>query len=422
MKAIITILVLLAATTASFDCLAKDNPTDKEKMSKKIIVEGNNRFALELFAKLQSTKGNLFFSPYSVSTALAMVHTGARNETETQMAGTLHFPVSENKTTDSALNPLLDRKQFATEFGNIIKDLNKRGEKGAYTLTVANALWGQKGYGFVREYLELIESSYDGRLNEVDFVRAAKTACKTINAWVEKKTNGKIKNIISEDVLDSMTRLVLTNAIYFKGNWAKQFEEKRTQNAPFTLGDGRKIDVAMMNQKAELGYTETDIFQALELPYGDEELSMIILLPRKFDALDEFEKTLTLDNLTQWLANIHKREVVVFMPKFKMTSQFSLSSVLESMGMKDAFSPEADFSGINGKRDLSISAVIHKAYVEVNEEGTEAAAATVVAMRLTSIGPASIPVFRADHPFLFLIRDNVSGSILFIGRVTNPKV
>ena len=176
-----------------------------------------------------------------------------------------------------------------------------------------------------------------------------------------------------------------------------------------------------MNQKAEFGYTETDTFQALELPYVDEELSMVILLPKKFDALDEFEKTLTPDNLTQWLANIHKREVVVFVPKFKMTSQFSLASVLKSMGMKDAFSSDANFSGINGKRDLFISAVIHKAYVEVNEEGTEAAAATGVVMRLTSIGPASIPVFRADHPFLFLIRDNLSGGILFIGRVANPK-
>ena len=421
MKAIKRILVLLAAIMVSANSLAMDNQTSKKNMNKKIIVEGNNKFALELFAKLQSTKGNLFFSPYSISTAMAMAHAGARNETESQMAGVLHFPVSENRRTDSTSNFLLDRQQFAWSFGNIIKDLNKRGQKGGYTLTVANALWGQKDYGFLKEFLKLIETNYDGRLNEVDFVRATEATRKTINAWVEKKTNDKIKNLISEGVLDSMTRLVLTNAIYFKGNWAKQFKENRTKDSPFTLADGQKIDVAMMYQKAEFGYMETDTFQALELPYVDEELSMVILLPKKYDALDEFEKTLTPDNLTQWLAKIFKCEVVVFVPKFKLTSQFSLASVLKSMGMTNAFSSDADFSGINGKRDLFISAVIHKAFVEVNEEGTEAAAATGVVMRLTSIGPAPIPVFRADHPFLFLIRDNLSGSILFIGRVANPK-
>jgi serpin B len=402
--------------------LAIENQTAKEKMNNKIIIDGNNKFALELFAKLQSTKGNLFFSPYSISTALAMTHAGARNETESQMAGTLHYPVSGTLRTDSESKFLLERQQFALAFGKIIKDLNNRGRKGGYILTVANALWGQKDYGFIEEFLELIKNSYDGRLNEVDFVSAAETARKTINTWVEEKTNGKIKNLISEGVLNSMTRLVLTNAIYFKGNWAKQFKENMTKDAPFTLVDSRKIEVAMMNQKEEFGYMETDTFQALEMPYVDEELSMIILLPKKFDALDELEKTFTPDNYTQWFSKIHKREVIVFVPKFKMTSQFSLASVLKSMGMKDAFSSGADFSGINGKRNLFISAVIHKAYVEVNEEGTEAAAATGVVMRLTSVGPAPIPVFRADHPFLFLIRDNLTGSILFIGRVANPKI
>jgi serpin B len=416
------IVVLLTAITVSANSLAMDNTAEKENMNKRIIVEGNNRFALELFAKLRSTKGNLFFSPYSISTALGMTHAGARNKTESQMTRVLHFPVSANRSTDSASKVLLERQQFALAFGNIIKDLNKRGQKGAYTLTVANALWGQKDYGFLEEFLDLVETSYDGQLKEVDFIRAAEAARKTINIWVEKKTNGKIKNLISEGILNSMTRLVLTNAIYFKGNWARQFKENMTRDAPFTLIDGQKIDVPMMNQKAEFGYMETETFQALELPYVDEELSMVILLPRKHDSLDEFEKTLTLENLTQWLTKIHKREVVVFVPKFKMTNQFSLASVLKSMGMKDAFSSNADFSGINGKRDLFISAVIHKAYVEVNEEGTEAAAATGVVMRLTSVGPAPIPVFRADHPFLFLIRDNLSGSILFIGRVANPKI
>ena len=421
MKTVKKILVLTAVIIVSAEPSVKVNAAEKENMDRRIIVEGNNKFALELFAKLQSTKGNLFFSPYSISTALAMTYAGARNQTESQMAEVLHFPVNVNQSTDSSSKSLPDRQQFASTFGNIVKDMNKRGQKGAYKLTVANALWGQKDYGFLEEFLKLIESSYDGRLNEVDFITATETARKTINAWVEKKTNDKIKDLISPGVLDSMTRLVLTNAIYFKGNWARQFKKDRTQDAPFILADGKKIEVAMMNQKAEFGYMKTDTFQALELPYVDDELSMVILLPKKIDALDEFEKTLTTDNLMQWLADIHKCEVVVFVPKFKMTSQFSLADVLKSMGMKDAFSSDADFSGINGKRDLFISAVIHKAFVEVNEEGTEAAAATGVVMRLTSVGPATIPVFRADHPFLFLIRDNLSGSILFIGRVANPK-
>jgi len=421
MKAIERISFVLALLAVSANLWAMDKTAEKENTNKKIIVDGNNKFALELFAKLQNTKGNLFFSPYSISSALAMTYAGARNQTESQMAEVLHFPVSANKKTDSASKFLLDKQQFNTKFGKLIKDLNNRGQKGAYTLTIANALWGQKGYGFVKEFLELIENNYDGRLNEVDFVRAAENARKTINAWVKKKTNGKITNLISPGVLNSMTRLVLTNAIYFKGNWAQQFKENRTQVAPFTLADGNKIDVAMMNQKADFGYMETDTFQALELPYVNRELSMVILLPKKFDALDEFEKTLTSENLIQWLAKMHKREVVVFVPKFKMTSQFSLASMLKSMGMEDAFSLSADFSGINSKRDLFISAVIHKAYVEVNEEGTEAAAATGAVMKLTSVGPAPLPVFRADHPFLFLIRDNMTGSILFIGRVVNPK-
>jgi serpin B len=213
----------------------------------------------------------------------------------------------------------------------------------------------------------------------------------------------------------------LTNAIYFTGNWARQFKESRTKDAPFTLADGNEIQAPMMNQTGQFGYMETETFQALELPYVDDELSMIILLPKAHDGLGELEKTLTAENLSQWLTKLFRREVIVSIPKFKATSQFSLASVLASMGMKDAFTQDADFSGMDGKKDLFISAVIHKAYVDVNEEGTEAAAATGVTMKLTSMGPTETPVFRADHPFLFLIRDNHSASILFIGRLMNPK-
>ena len=218
-----------------------------------------------------------------------------------------------------------------------------------------------------------------------------------------------------------MTRLVLTNAIYFKGKWATQFKESQTKNAPFTLLNGDKVEVPMMNQTEQFPYMEAEDFQAIELPYMDKELSMIIFLPKQIAGLQEFEQKLTLENLSQWQSQLGKREVIVFMPKFKMTSEFSLATVLKSMGMTDAFNANAaDFSGMTGKKDLCISAVIHKAYVDINEEGTEAAAATAVTMKLTSIGPSQTPVFRADHPFVFFIRDNHTGSILFIGRVMNP--
>ncbi len=422
MKAIKCVLVLAIVMTTAVDCRAVDEPTAREKMNKQLIVTGNNEFALELYAKLSGKEGNLFFSPYSISTALAMAHAGARGQTEAQMARVLHFPVIAKPGTELSSKLIPDRHQFASVFAEIIEDLNSRGKKGGYELRVANALWGQEGHEFLEEFLGLIKTNYGGRLNEVDFVRAAETARKTINTWVEKETNDKIKNLIQKGVLDSMTRLVLTNAIYFKGNWARQFKEDRTKEAPFTLADGRKVDVAMMNQTGQFNYMETESFQGLELPYVDDELSMIILLPNKFDGLDKFEKTLTAENLSKWMDELNNREVRVSIPKFKMTSQFALASVLESMGMTDAFSANADFSGMNGRRDLFISAVIHKAYVDVNEEGTEAAAATAVTMKLTSVGPARIPVFCADHPFLFLIRDNHSGSILFIGRVMNPNV
>jgi serpin B len=427
MKTIKFVFVATAVIVTAACCLGSDGQALNENEERKTIVQGNSRFALELYARLRDKGENLFFSPYSISTALAMAYAGAQGQTGSQMAEVLHFPTYTVPIDMLAANKQEKTRapwkyeQFSSAFGKVIQDLNTRGKKGKYELAVANALWGQKGYGFLEEFLNLIKTDYDGRLNEVDFVTAAEMARQTINAWVEEKTNNKIKDLIAKGVLDSMTRLVLTNAIYFKGKWARQFKEENTKRAPFTLLNGSKVDVPMMNQTADFNYIQTEDFQGLELPYVDNELSMIILLPNKFDGLAAFEKTLTLENLSRWLAKPRRCEVIVSIPKFKMTSQFSLGDVLKSMGMTNAFMPdEADFSGINGKRDLFISAVIHKAYVDVSEEGTEAAAATGVIMKITSAGPTQTPVFRADHPFVFVIRDNHSGSILFIGRVLNP--
>ena len=426
MKTIKSVFVAIAVVAIAACCIGSDGQTLNEE-ERKTIVQGNSEFALELYARLCNKEENLFFSPYSISTALAMAYAGAQGQTGSQMAEVLHFPTYTVPIDMQAANKQEKTQapwkyeQFSSTFGKVIKDLNARGKKGKYELAVANALWGQKDYGFLEEFLNLIKTDYDGRLNEVDFAADTEMARQTINAWVEEKTNNKIKDLIARGVLDSMTRLVLTNAIYFKGKWARQFKEERTKQAPFTMLNGSKVDVPMMNQTADFNYIQTEDFQGLELPYMDNELSMIILLPKKFDGLAAFEKTLTLENLSRWLAKPRRCEVIVSIPKFKMTSQFSLADVLKSMGMTDAFIPdEADFSGINGKKDLFISAVIHKAYVDVSEEGTEAAAATGVIMKITSAGPTRTPVFRADHPFVFVIRDNHSGSILFIGRVLNP--
>ncbi|MCX6355409.1 MAG: serpin family protein [Candidatus Aureabacteria bacterium] len=373
----------------------------------KAVVEGNTSFALDLYGRLRKEEGNLFLSPYSISTALAMTYAGARGETEKQMAKVLRLP--------------LEQKQLHLAFSELQNKLNEDGKKGAYELSVANALWGQKGYPFLKDFLAMIKNSYGGGLNEVDFIKATESARTTINTWIEKKTNNKIKEIIAPGVLNDLTRLVLTNAIYFKGKWATQFEKKNTKEAPFILADGKKVNIPMMYQKSDFRYMEKEGCQILELPYKGDALSMLLLLPGKTDGLPALESRLVRDGPGGWLASMQgKREVVVYLPKFTMTKEFMLADVLRAMGMTDAFSlPPADFSGMTGKKDLFISAVIHKAFVDVNEEGTEAAAATAVVMRASSV---QMTVFRADHPFLFLIRDNRSGSILFIGRVVNPTL
>ena len=400
---LITILLITIPSCTADD---KNTGTSPVILTGFPVVAGNNKFALELYAKLQSQQGNLFLSPYSISTALAMAYAGARGQTEKQMADTLCFST-------------MSSEQLHEEFGRLIRKLNAAGEKGGYELVVANALWLQKDYNFLPEYLSLVKTEYDGDLQQVDFAKQLEEARKTINAWVEKKTKDKIKELIKPRMLDSATRLVLTNAIYFKGKWATQFAPVLTKDSPFILLGGQKVNVPMMNQTEKFGYKEDANIQVLEMPYVNNDLSMVVLLPKKLDGISELEKDLNNDNLVRWIDDLHKRKVQVFLPKFKMTSEFELARVLGAMGMPIAFSDKADFSGMNGNYELSISAVVHKAYVDVNEEGTVAAAATGVGVIATSIEPPP-PVFKADHPFIFLIRDNKSGSILSLGRMANP--
>jgi serine protease inhibitor len=371
------------------------------------LVKGNTEFALDLYRRVQERPGNLFLSPYSISSALSMTCAGARGQTATQMAGALRFTLADDR--------------LHSAFADLTRDLNAGGQKGDYQLTVANALWGQKGYAFLKSFTDLNQKYYGAGLRDLDFQGANEEARRTINAWVEKETREKIKDLIKQGMLPQDARLVLTNAIYFKGLWASQFKKQETRDAPFRLTADKTVNVPMMNQTEEFGYAQFNDYQALELPYKGEALSMVVMLPKKVDGLAEFEKSLDLDRLEKCFLSLHKQKVIVSLPKFTTTAEFSLRDALVGLGMADAFDiNKADFSGMTGGKDLFIGAVVHKAFVDVNEEGTEAAAATGVIMRPTAV-MLDPPVFRADHPFLFLIRDVKSGSVLFIGRVADPK-
>jgi serpin B len=382
----------------------------REKPATAPVVEGNTQFALELYGKLRGKEGNLFLSPYSISTALAMTSGGARGKTLEQMTAVLHLP---------------DQKELHPAMASLIRQVNgEPGKKRGYQLKTANALWGQQGHPFLPAFLKLQKDHYGAGLRQVDFKGDAEGARKTINAWVERQTEKKIKDLLPRGILDSMTRLVLTNAIYFKGDWQFQFKKDATREQPFHLADGGTVKVPLMYQQGRFGYFETKAFQALEMPYTGKHLSMVVLLPRKADGLPALERDLTPANLAPWLRGLRQRVVRVYFPRYKLTSQFALKPTLQAMGMELPFSrASADFSGMDGKKDLYISAVVHKAFVDVNEKGTEAAAATGVVVKAKSArkDPPTTPVFRADRPFVFLIRDTRNGSVLFLGRLVKPK-
>ena len=359
--------------------------------------ESINQLSIDLYKKLSAANdGNLFLSPYSISTALAMTYGGARSETAEQMENTLHFG------GQGATHPALS---------HLRKNLNGIQKKGHIQLSIANSLWPQKDYTFLPDYLALTQEFYGSEIVSVDYKADSEGARRKINIWVEDETNDRIKDLIPEDMLDPLTRLVLANAIYFKGNWANQFKPEHTRPAPFKLAGGTSVEVPMMSQTEDFRLARTDAFQALELPYEGDDLSMLILLPSESDKLPELD----LEMITG--LEFNEMEVMVQLPKFKLESTFMLGDTLAAMGMPLAFTEQADFSGMTGTRDLFIGAIVHKAFVEVNEEGTEATAATGVGMKLTSMPPQ----FTANHPFLFLIRENHTGTILFIGRVADPS-
>lgn len=367
------------------------------------VVEGNTVFACELYAHLRKQEGNLFLSPHSISTALGMTYGGARGKTAEEMATTLHFS--------------LEQARLHPAFAELDRSLNAQKNRKA-RLSVANALWGAKDYGFLPEFLKVTKANYGAGLQELDFRNATEASRKTINGWVERETQDRIKDLIPEGVLQKDTRLVLTNAIYFKAAWMSQFNPKATKKEDFHVTANKKIAVDMMHQNDTMRFLDGKTFTVVELPYENYELSMLVFLPKQVDGLADFEKTLTAANLEQWQKKMAIHSVTLALPKFKITSEFKLKEALSQMGMPLAFSQRADFSGMTSREQLFIDAVLHKAFVDVHEKGTEAAAATAVIARPTSAPPPA--TFRADHPFVFLIRDNQTKSVLFMGRVTNP--
>ena len=375
------------------------------------LAADNTRFALKLYKDLNDGSGNLFFSPYSISTAMAMTWGGARGETASQMAGALEFTLKPDKEGGP-----LGRERLHIAFGELQRSLRAAGGKGGVEMSIANALWPQKDYPFLKSYLEMIEAEYGSASRPLDY-RSPEEARGVINRWVEGETRRKIKDLLPEGSIDSMTRMVLTNAIYFKGNWATQFNVKRTREMPFRLAAGKSRKTPMMFQKGNFGYFQDDEVQVIEMPYKGEKVSMVVLLPRKVDGLAALEKHLAAEKLSGWLGKLRRGKGDTLFPRFKLISRFDLSGKLQNLGMKKAFS-DADFSRMDGTTKLYLSAVFHKAFVEVNEEGTEAAAATGAVVGLRSIRRG--PSFRADHPFLFLIRDKATGSILFLGRYVSP--
>ena len=403
--AMIVLGVLLAG------CVTDSSANQSTNSEATTIVEANNRFAFDLYSNLrndpQNQNRNIFFSPFSISSALAITYEGARGTTADEIAAVFHFPKNDS----------LRRRQFLKVFDEMNQGENR------YTLRMANALWAEKTYPFLPGYKQLAQGFYQAKTSNLDFIQNPEDSRTTINQWVEEKTNNKITNLLPAGAIDDSTRLVITNAIFFKGTWMEQFDPKDTKEADFTISPGNIVKVQMMQTDSPFNYTETDQFQLLEMPYehsSNTSISMIIILPKDAGSAS-WDTALDAPKLTAMENNLSHTRVEVYVPKFKMETRYSLSESLGAMGMPTAFNEKkADFSGMDGTKNLSISEVIHKAYVTVDEEGTEAAAATAVIIEATAVKPPD-PVFRADHPFLFVIQEKESGNILFMGRVMNPN-
>ncbi len=371
------------------------------------LVDSLNDFSFAFYDEIiKKEESNIFYSPYNIFTALSMAYEGSRENTAFQMK--------------NILNILQDDSVTESSFGRLYNLLNKN--KEGYTINTANAFWANIDYKFLNEYTNLLKSYYIAEANELDFSKNV-DAAEIINNWIEEQTKDKIKDMIKPDMLSDLTKLVLTNAIYFKGLWQNQFNPKDTYEAEFETNTFQKVMVEMMNYNSEdkkFNYTDTDDLKILELDYQGNDLSMIIILPKE-NNITIAEKQISSANLIDWKNNFVEKKIdILQIPKFKLETEYTLNDILSDMGMIDAFNPGvADFSGMDGTNDLYISEVLHKAFIEVNEEGTEAAAATAIIIGVTSIQEPT--TFIADHPFIFLIQQKETGAVLFMGKVINPS-
>ncbi len=369
------------------------------------VVNANNKFAFEIYSELNKVEdGNMFYSPYSISAALAMTYEGAKGQTADEIKSVFHFP--EN----NVLRP---------NFAAIYNEINKGSKK--YELRTGNALWVQQDYSLLEDYMSRVEKYYGGKATNLDFIKETEQSRQTINVFIEEQTNNKIKDLIPQGTLTSDIRVVLTNAIYFKGTWEWEFDKSDTREQDFKITPTNVVKTPMMymkNDKATFNYADTGDLQILELPYKGEKISMLILLPT--ENLDAIEPSLITEKLNEYKAKMTETKLdSISLPKFEFDTKYFMNDALSAMGMPTAFDTDsADFSGMTNKRDLFISFVIHQAYVKVDEEGTEAAAATAVGIGITSVSPRK--AFIADHPFIFIIQEKENGNILFIGRVTDP--
>jgi serpin B len=416
---IVLLLPVIASVQLAQPAVGDVLQSDKERITspdaasneQALLIEGNSAFAFELYQALKGKEGNLFYSPYSISLALAMTYAGARGDTAQQMADTLHFTL-EQETLHPAFN-WLDAELASRGEGAQGKD----GE--GFRLNIVNAIWGQKDYEFLTDFLDVLAQNYGAGLRILDFIAETEASRLAINQWVSDQTEGRIEDLIPQGAIDALTRLVLTNAIYFNAAWKCPFNEKMTADGLFYLLNGEQVVVPMMRQTESFGYTDGKGYQAVELLYDGSELSMVILLPASAN-FEAFQEELQAQKVSDIINGLQLTEVTLTMPRFEFDSEFSLKDTLAEMGMPIAFSDAADFSGMTGTPDLYISEVIHKAFVSLDEAGTEAAAATAVIMELKSVAPNPPVAVTIDRPFVFLIRDIETGAILFVGRVLNP--
>ena len=372
------------------------------------IVLANNQFAIDYYNQLDKENKNIFFSPFSISTAIAMTYEGTDGKTAEEIRKVFYFPQNN--------------EQRKSSFAKIYNTLNNELKNEKITLNIANAIWKEKEYTFKKDFLETINKYYYGKTNSVDFKNAPEPSRKKINEWVEKQTNNKIQKLIPGGVISTYTKMVLTNAIYFKGKWTNLFEQKNTKEKDFLVSEDKNVKTQMMYQTDNFKYYEDTNFQYLQMNYKGNKISMLVILPKDKNGKTIYDFNIpTAKKIPNVINSLKTKEVKINFPKIELRTNYSLKKDLQKMGMKEVFTNNANFSKMDPKNKLKVSEIYHKTYLKVDEEGTEAAAATAIVIAGTTSVPLPPKVFNANHPFAFIIKENKTGEILFIGKIVNPQ-